>query len=54
MTEKKLTRAEIGRKGGSATGPQKSWVLKMPPEERSEYMRALVQKRFAKKQEGQG
>lgn len=42
MTEKKKPNfVELGRKGGQATGPQKSWVLKLTPEERSAHMRKV-------------
>lgn len=52
--DRKLTRAEAGSLGGRATGPQKSWILKLSPEERSAHMQNLIKKRWAKKKGEEG
>lgn len=49
--EKKMTKAESGSLGGKATGPQKSWVLKLPPEERSAHMSKISKSKPGKKHE---
>jgi hypothetical protein len=43
LTDEDLSkkRAAAGRKGGKATGRQKSWIAKLPPEERSKRMKAI-------------
>lgn len=46
--------SEAGKKGGAiggkTTGPQKSWLLKLTPEERSAHMKKV---RRGKKQDGE-
>jgi hypothetical protein len=46
-----ISKSEAGRKGGSATGQSKNRMKHLTKEERSQKMRELVQKRYAKRKQ---